>query len=80
MNIFTYVCIDVDELGNDVLYPNLGQHANADERRLIYWRCATTFCLSSMRFNKQADFKIKNPFVSYAYVADFSSRFKTFRL
>ena len=55
MNIFTYVCIDVDELGNDVLYPNLGQHANADERRLIYWRCATTFCLSSMRFNKQAD-------------------------
>ena len=55
VNIITSVCIDVDELGSDVLYPNLSQHSSPDKRREIYWQCATTFCISSMKFNEQAN-------------------------
>jgi hypothetical protein len=48
VNIVTSICVDIDESGKDINYPMLGKDSN---RREIYWRCVTTFCLTSLRFN-----------------------------
>jgi hypothetical protein len=49
MNIVTSICVDTDDAGSQVNYPSLGKHKI--HKREIYWRCVTTFCLTSLKFN-----------------------------
>jgi hypothetical protein len=51
INIVTSVCIDVDEMGKDIVYPQLDSNIEVVKKREVYWRCATTFCMSSIKVN-----------------------------
>ncbi|MCH6257172.1 hypothetical protein MLD52_11490 [Puniceicoccaceae bacterium K14] len=48
MNIVTSVCVDVDEEGKSNHYPAL---KGIDDKRIVYWRCCITFCMTSIKFN-----------------------------
>lgn len=47
MNIVTSVCVDVDQEDKNV-YPQL---KGIDDKRIVYWRCSMTFCMTSLKFN-----------------------------
>lgn len=79
-NIITSVCIDVDELGKDVLYPNLPNDVDFNKRREIYWRCAATFCLTSLRVNKNVNHIIVTNDTEPIIVNDYDLKDKLLKL
>jgi hypothetical protein len=48
-NIVTSVCVDTVK-NSKVEYPSLSGN---EDKRIVYWRCAATFCMTSIRFNKK---------------------------
>ena len=49
-NIVTSICVDQDNSGPEVNYPQIGDQRQS-ERRLIYWQCVYTFCSTSLSVN-----------------------------
>lgn len=50
MNIITSICVDEDKSDENINYPATLK-ANAEQRRLIYWKCVVVFMATSVRCN-----------------------------
>lgn len=48
MNIVTSICVDTSEDDRKINYPML---ENKSDKKITYWRCVVTFCLTSLRVN-----------------------------